>query len=302
MKADIEAINEKVNEVSDTAYDLFLGDSDKDILIDSSEMDIDLITLGKVFKCSNSGDISGDINIGGIAGTMALEYELDPEDDLSSQIDASERRKYEVKAVVQHCTNTGAVTAKRSYVGGITGRMDLGLIAQSENYGYMESESGDYVGGIAGVTSSTIRHSYAKCTLSGGSYIGGIVGSGVGEGLDGGYSNVVSSYSMVQVSEYEQFAGAISGENLGSYLENYFVSDTLAGINGMSYSGKAEPIAYDDLLARFEIPEETEETEPEETQPSWAAKKPEETEPTEETEVVEPSTLPDEFKQFTLCE
>ena len=273
MKADIEAINEKVNEVSDTAYDLFLGDSDKDILIDSSEMDIDLITLGKVFKCSNSGDISGDINIGGIAGTMALEYELDPEDDLSSQIDASERRKYEVKAVVQHCTNTGAVTAKRSYVGG-----------------------------IAGVTSSTVRHCYAKCTLSGGSYIGGIVGSGVGEGLDGGYSNVVSSYSMVQIPEYEQFAGAISGENLGSYLENYFVSDTLAGINGMSYSGKAEPIAYDDLLARFEIPEETEETEPEETQPSWAAKKPEETEPTEETEVVEPSTLPDEFKQFTLCE
>ncbi|MGM9587619.1 MAG: hypothetical protein ACI3VA_09050, partial [Candidatus Limivicinus sp.] len=94
LKADIEAINEKVNEVSDTAYDLFLGDGDKDVLIDSSEMDIDLITLGKLYQCSNSGGISGDINIGGIAGTMALEYELDPEDDLATQIDASERRKY----------------------------------------------------------------------------------------------------------------------------------------------------------------------------------------------------------------
>ena len=297
LKADITAINEKVNEVTDTAYDLFLGDGNQDILIDSSEMDIDLITLGKIKDCENSGEINGDINIGGIAGTMALEYELDPEDDLSSQTDDSERRKYEVKAVVQDCVNTGTITAKRSCVGGIAGRMDLGMIAHAENYGLIQSESGDYVGGIAGITSSTVRNCFSKCTLSGGSYIGGIVGSGVGKNLDGSYSNVVSCCSMVEIPEYEQFVGAISGDRAGSFLENYFVSDTLAGINGKSYSGEAEPILYDELIAKFQQPEPTE---PEDTEDTEDPQAQEETEETEPEQPAQPYLLPDGFRQFTL--
>lgn len=122
LQADVQAINEKVNEISDTAFDLFLGDGNEDVLIDSSETDIDLITLGKTKNCVNSGSIDGDINIGGITGAMAMEYELDPEDDVTSSIDSSQRRKYEVKAVIQECKNTGTVTAKHNYTGGIVGR------------------------------------------------------------------------------------------------------------------------------------------------------------------------------------
>ena len=45
-------------------------------------------------------------------------------------------------------------------------------------YGPVSSENGDYVGGVCGLSLSSIRHSYAKCTLTGRKYVGGIVGSG----------------------------------------------------------------------------------------------------------------------------
>lgn len=307
LQADVQAINEKVNEISDTAFDLFLGDGNEDVLIDSSETDIDLITLGKTKNCVNSGSIDGDINIGGITGAMAMEYELDPEDDVTSSIDSSQRRKYEVQAVIQECKNTGTVTAKHNYTGGIVGKMDVGLIAGAESYGRVESEGGDYVGGIAGITSSTIRYSFAKCSLSGGSYVGGIVGSGVAEDIGGSSSTVAGCASMVEITEYEQYAGAISGVNTGSFLENYFVSDTLAGINGMSYSGKAEPISYKELLNEFpwnltQILEEQDKSE-EETEPADGSAEPseEETEPeAAKAAVLAAYSLPQEFESFTL--
>ncbi|MGN0298006.1 MAG: hypothetical protein ACI4C1_02285 [Lachnospiraceae bacterium] len=257
LTEDMKAIQKQINTISDTALELFQGDGEGDILVDSSEIDIELITLGKASDCKNYGSVNGDINVGGIAGAMAMEYELDPEDDISFNLDGTQRRKLELKAIIQECVNTGKVIAKRSYAGGICGRMDLGLIAQSEGYGNVISENGNYVGGIAGLTSSIIRQCFAKCTLSGEKYIGGIVGSGVAENLTGDASTVAGCYSMVSIEAYKEFAGAISGVNTGNFVENYFISDTLTGINGRSYSGKAEPIAYEDLLKTEETTEES---------------------------------------------
>lgn len=248
LTEDVKAIQKQISDISDTAMELFRGDGTGDILIDSSDLDADLVTLGKTSDCSNHGSVNGDINVGGIAGAMAMEYELDPEDDVTSNLDAKQRRSLEVKAIVLNCVSDGKITAKRSYAGGICGRMDLGLIAGSEGYGSVASESGDYVGGIAGLTGSTVRHCFAKCTLSGGKYIGGIVGSGVAEDLSGDSSTVAGCYSMVSIESYQEFAGAISGVDAGSFVENYFISDTLPGMNGRSYTGRAEPISYAELL------------------------------------------------------
>ena len=98
LRQDMEQINAKVSEISDTAFDLFMGEGDTDLLIDSSEIDIDQITLGKISYSTNNGEIYGDINIGGITGAMAMEYALDPEDDITGDMNAKERRKYEIKA------------------------------------------------------------------------------------------------------------------------------------------------------------------------------------------------------------
>ncbi len=255
---DVRAINEKFNELSNTMFDAIfaVGTEDGDILKDTSSVDIDLVKLGKVSANTNTGAVSGDLNIGGIAGAMAIEYEADPEDDVTSNISSEYKREYELKAVLQNCTNKGTVTARRSYVGGIAGRMDLGLITGCRGFGDVSSESGDYVGGVAGLASAAVRSCWAKCKLSGSKYVGGIVGSGVEEALTGSGSTVTGCVSMVEITDAAQYYGAVSGSAAGEYLENYFVSDTLPGIDGRSVSGKAEPISYEELIGIDALPAE----------------------------------------------
>lgn len=252
---DLRDINSKFNEVSNTVLDAISAASDPaSVISDGSQGNIDKITLGKTSACTNSGTVSGDINTGGIAGSIAIEYELDPEDDVSADLDGEYRRQYEYRAVVQQCANTGAVSAKRSNTGGIAGRMDLGLIISCESYGSVESDSGSYVGGIAGLTAATVRSSYAKCTLSGKKYVGGIVGSGVAEKSDGSASTVTGCWSLVDITGCQQYEGAVSGADTGTFTDNYFVSDTLAGINRQSFAGRAEPVSFDTLAAAEGMP------------------------------------------------
>ena len=75
-------------------------------------------------------------------------------------------------------------------MGGVTGKMDLGLVTDCNGFGNVESENGSYVGGIAGLTGATVRSSFAKCTLSGKKYVGGIVGSGISETMNQSVSTV----------------------------------------------------------------------------------------------------------------
>lgn len=255
---DVRAINAKYNELTTTMFDAIysVGDEDETAITDASTIDVELITLGKAHKSENHGEVSGDLNVGGVAGSMSEESEIDPEDDVSADISAKYKQEYTLKAVIHNCTNDGTITAKRNYVGSICGKMDLGLITNAKGFGEASSESGSYVGGIAGLTGATIRNSYAKCTLSGKKYIGGIVGSGIEETINQSVSNVSGCYSMVDVSSAQQYFGAVSGSNAGEYLENYFVSDTLEGIDGQSYSGKAEPISYEALLKVTGLPKE----------------------------------------------
>lgn len=258
LAEDVRQINDKFAEVSETLFNAVdeLQNGTNDLITDVSTVDVDQITLGKTSCSSNSGTVYGDINSGGIAGSMAIEYELDPEDDASNELSDDARRQYEYRAVIQNCTNTGEVTSKRSYAGGICGRMDLGLITDCKGYGTIRSEDGNYVGGIAGVTGATVRTSYAKCTLSGQKYVGGIVGSGVTQKVSGSGSTVAGCYSMVEIEDCTQYSGAISGADAGTFLENYYVSDTLAGINRQSYSGQAEPSTYKEMLKTQALPEE----------------------------------------------
>ena len=254
---DVRQINKKFGEVTDTLQTAVsdAASNAKDVVTDASAIDVDLITLGKVHGCENSAYVDGDINVGGIAGSMAIEYSYDPEDDVTSDLSPEYKRQYELKAVIQECTNEGAIQAKRSYAGGVCGRMDLGLITDSCGFGSVASDSGDYVGGISGQTGSTVRQSYAKCTLSGSRYVGGIVGAGAAQTVSGSSSTVTGCYSMVKITDAAQFSGAVSGSDAGEFADNYFVSDTLSGLDTVSRTGKAEPISYDELLDVPTVPD-----------------------------------------------
>ena len=225
------------------AGDLSVDDRFQDV----SEDDIKNAVRGKVLECVNYGAVTADRNVGGVAGAMATEYDLDPEDDLLPDSGNATNYTYQTRAILIDCENYGAVTAKYSAAGSVAGRMDLGIILNCGGYGDTTSESGDYVGGICGQSLSAIRGSWAKCTLSGGKYVGGIAGSG---------ARVTDCAAMVEIADSTQLAGAVAGEITDDYSGNRFVSDTgLAGVDRVSYAGKAERVSYAELIADESVPD-----------------------------------------------
>ena len=260
LTADLRAVNDQMNAVVNLCLDIFVDMTDadaSDIFEDTSDKNIDAVTFGKVRGCTNYGAVDADLNVGGIAGAMAIEYELDPEGDQKESSSVFDR-VYETKAVVQHCVNRGSISGKKDCIGGIVGEMDLGIVLSCEAYGSARSETGSYVGGIAGLSSAGIRSSWAKLTLSGKSSVGGIVGSGSEDTSSsaGSGCTVTDCRSLVVVEDCDQFSGAISGRDLGVFRGNYFVSDTLRGIDRRSLSGQAEPMDYAAFCALGSVPED----------------------------------------------
>lgn len=251
---DVKAINNQFNVIMDIMIDAILditdnsGDGVSDYIQDTSDENINATKLGKIKDCVNNGIIEADKNVGGIAGTMGIEFDLDPEDDLSDS--NIFKNSYETKSILESCTNNAKITGKKDCIGGISGRMDLGTVLYCENYGDVESIDGDYVGGVIGRTESPVRFNYAKCIISGLNYVGGITGSG---------TEIKNCAAIVTIDNSDECKGAISGyaDMSDSEIENnYFVSDEIAGIDGISYSGKAEPVDYDTLCGIDGIPDQ----------------------------------------------
>ena len=129
LTADLRAVNDQMNAVVNLCLDIFVDMTDadaSDIFEDTSDENIDAVTFGKVRGCTNHGAVDADLNVGGIAGAMAIEYELDPEGDQKESSSVFDR-VYETKAVVQHCVNRGSISGKKDCIGGIVGEMDLVL-------------------------------------------------------------------------------------------------------------------------------------------------------------------------------
>ena len=250
LLSDVRAINNQFMKVMNLFLNILNNTQNvdyTDIFEDVSEESLQSATRGKVLECINYGSVEADRNVGGVAGAMAIEYDLDPEDDLLSSENRTTRFTYQTRAILLSCDNYGTVQAKKSCAGGLVGRMDLGTVSGCGGYGAVSSENGDYVGGVCGLSLSSVRRSYAKCTLEGRKYVGGIVGSG---------SRVSDCLSMVEISGLTQLGGAVAVEITGDYSGNCFVSDTLAGVDRVSYAGKAEQITYDALLEREDAPEQ----------------------------------------------
>lgn len=206
-------------------------------------------TEGTVADCINYGTVSGDLDISGIAGAMGIEYDFDLEGDVTGNKDAKLNSTFKTKCVLRGNKNEGRITAQKSYCGGITGLQEMGTILTGENYGRISSTTGDYVGGIAGNSVSAILNCYAKGILSGDEYVGGIAGYG---------HQIYNSYSIPAIVEANSFVGAIAGEvdDEAKLRENYFVSDTLAGIDRISYSQMAEPLTYGEFVKTENLPTE----------------------------------------------
>lgn len=248
---DIRAINSQLGAITDLLQEEAADAKEKDAadpFEDISDTASGDPAAGKVMNAVNSGQVQGDVNVAGIVGSMSVEYDFDPEDDLTEDGTRSLDFQYRTLAVVTGCINEGSVMAKKDYAGGIVGRMDLGAIKACESYGQVEITSGDYVGGIAGICRATIRNCFVKCFLSGGDYVGGVSGASKD-------NTVISGcYALVEITDGGRYTGAVCGTESGEFSENYYVSDTLAGLGRISYTGKAEPLSFDALSQVSGIP------------------------------------------------
>lgn len=200
---------------------------------------------GRVSSCRNEGTVSADTAVGGVIGSIGIESDFDVDEDVGRVGDYSLDSHYRAKALVSDCIDEGTVTGRGDAVGGIVGMAWLGRLTGCQSYGTATSD-GSYVGGIAGRSEGSVDSCWSKATLTGTDHVGGIVGCG---------STVTSCRSLVRVTG-EAWLGAVAGEidADGSLKGNTFTHETLGGVDGISYAGKAEPVAYDALCAGSSVP------------------------------------------------
>lgn len=249
LSQDLRAISRQFGAVSDllldAVTDLRDGVQDPELVVDSSDQDIEGVRQGKITQCVNTGEVVGDRCVGGIAGNMSIEYDLDPEEDADRFSPGS---TYETRAILLDNVNRGSISAKKDCVGGVVGRMDLGTAVRCQNYGGVESTGGSFTGGVAGWTESTVRSCCAKCVLSGEENVGGIAGWA---------TKLYDCRAIVTITGSSQRAGAIAGDadlESGRISGNRFVDTGWGGIDGVSYEGLACPIQYNALREEPDIP------------------------------------------------
>lgn len=247
LKDHMDTLRTTLGNISET-----LGGSIADVSDEDTEEELS----GKVEDCVNGGDILGDRNAGGIAGAMAVENDLDPEDDWQILGENSLNFESLLRAVIKDCENGGTVSVRKQNAGGIVGWHSMGLVKNCGNTGTLDAEAASYVGGVSGRSIGYIRQSYAKCRISGQEYVGGIAGSGW---------VVTDCRSMVLLQDTREKTGEILGMREDSRREEEMpvsgncyvpVERDDGGIDGISYTGLAEPLEPEAFLALEGLPSE----------------------------------------------
>lgn len=256
---DLREVNDQLNVVfnllADTMTDLSELDLENYYEDDIDDEALAQLTTGRTDICTNKGIVKGDINVGGIAGSMSIDSE-DLEGNAAGNVDFELGSKFITRCVITNSVNEGYVTAKKNGAGGIVGYMNHGVVVDSEGYGSVESTEGNYVGGIAGESHTIIKRCYSLSSVSGLKNVGGI--AGYAETLKNCYamSDVTAENGRVgaiagQISEYEDIE---DDEDEIRVSDNYYVGDDIYGIDNISYTGIAEPITYQELLAAENLP------------------------------------------------
>ena len=252
----IQSVSNSVNNITKQISNIQSNVSDTMSVVTGSEDYIEDIssvstardTDGVISDSTNRGAVKGDLNVGGIVGTMNIEYDVDPEFDMDLTKTTNIALRSTVNCVVISCINYGDANAKKNCAGGITGLQELGLIYGSEGYGSVLSDAGSYAGGIVGNSASAVSDSYSLCNVEGKDYAGGIAGSGYT------IRNCVAASTITGDGEaHGSIAGTVSDE--GEVKANRFVNEELDGIDNINYSGVADEVSYEDIMTLEGIPE-----------------------------------------------
>ncbi len=189
--------------------------------------------LETIENCSVSVSVLGIYEVGGIAGCNYGTIS-----GCNNEGNVSETEKGSVGGIAGYsygtisvCYNIGEISGTSS-VGGIAGVNSCinteGIIISCYNTGDVYSESGDYIGGIAGGNSGEITACYNTGSVSGASYIGGIAGENNG--------TITACYNTGDVSGSSDIGGIV-GYNWNTVSACYNIgeisgTDSVGGIAG----------------------------------------------------------------------
>lgn len=246
LLGDLSAVTEQFDQIMLLYTDAIDGALDRDysnvIEDDSLKVAADC-TDATVDSCINRGKVSASLDAGGIAGTMAVEYDFDLESDVTGIRNADANTTFIAKCVLRNNGNHAEVTSEKSYAGGICGLQELGTVTGCGGFGSVTSSSGSYAGGITGSSLSYIVNCRSKCGISAESYAGGIAGDGC---------NIYDCISIPRIDNAKNWYGAIAGhtEDGAKIRNNLFVSGELSGIDRVSYALKASPVSYEELMEK----------------------------------------------------
>ncbi|WP_031550404.1 GLUG motif-containing protein [Oribacterium sp. FC2011] len=205
-------------------------------------------STSRIIGCKNAGNVSGDIGVGGIAGTIGIEYDLDPEKDIIKSNDRSLDYSFGASAILMGSENLANVEGRGNYTGGICGKLEIGYLSGNQNTGDVKSESGHFVGGIAGYSDGTLDQNTARCRITGEKNVGGIAGYG---------TTLTYNSAAVTILGDEEYAGSVAGkiDKLDSDVlwGNVYYGGNYGAIDNIDYAGMAEesPAPLGTLLVKF---------------------------------------------------
>lgn len=259
MISSLNSLNEDLSggydEVQAELQKIYDTDSVHDIFDDVSDDDDSSLRKGLLYDSINLSDINGDINAGGIAGTVTDDIDAQSDFEVVSQGQVSLNYERTEKATILNCRNDGDVTARNDYAGGIVGRADLGAVLNSENYGRIEALNGDYAGGIAGKSAHVIRGCFSMSEAVSSKYAGGIAGLG---------HTLENNYCLSAVDPEKEYHGAVAGdtdnadkdpEDKGQVSGNIFVFRGLGAINGVTEDSEASAVTFEELYSMDNTPD-----------------------------------------------
>ena len=171
-----------------------------------------------ITNCYNSGNVSGNDNVGGILGDAVM---------------------YSSDVTLTNCYNTGNVSGN-NYVGGILGQWnessggpDL-TITNCNNTGVVTGNA--QIGGIVGklfgeISNPTISNSYNTGVVSGSSYVGGVVGYNYSSTVSNSYNtgDVTGNATSLSGSSCSCYTGGVVGYNNSSTVTNSYNTGSVSG-------------------------------------------------------------------------
>ena len=202
---------------------------------------------GAIAGCKNSGAVRAETGAGGVVGTIAFELSFDMEDQLAGSDFLPTQAEHLLFAAVRGCENSGAVSARGDRAGGIVGRLDVGAVVDCVSRGAVSSQTGDYVGGVAGEAKGSLARCWARAALEGGKYVGGVAGWA---------KDLQDCRALTHIARAQEYAGAVAGWATGTVSGNLYAESSPEGVDGVSRIGQCEALGRKAFLALDGAPED----------------------------------------------